>query len=277
MYGGKRIGVAVAAFNEEAFVGEVIATMPDFVDRIYVVDDASTDSTAKVLGRLEHPRLRVIRHSRNGGVGAANASAFVAALIDGMDVVATMAGDGQMDPNILHMFLDPIVNGCADYTKGDRLTNPDHRRGMPAHRVLGTFILNLATRTASGYGHVRDAQGGYTAIHSAVLNDLDMIRLSRSRYAYENEILIQLHARGARMVNIPHPARYGGEKSTLHIIPFIAQVTADLLTGYIWRLHREHSLAQFRLRLGRSSPSIPGTDGRSACREANTTSVVAQP
>jgi len=239
LYRGLKIAVAVAAFNEEGFVREVVSTIPSYVDRIYVVDDASTDTTADILAQLNDPRLRVLTHEENRGVGAANATAFQAALTEGAAIVATLAGDGQMDPSILHEFLDPIVEGHAEYTKGDRFSNPDNRCGMPRHRVLGTHVLNWLTRIASGYRHIDDAQGGYTALAASILRDLDYDRLAKSRYAYENEVLVQLHVAGARVISVSHPARYRGEKSSLRLAPFILHTSLVLLKGLAWRLRLE--------------------------------------
>ncbi|MFW6103138.1 MAG: glycosyltransferase family 2 protein [Chloroflexota bacterium] len=239
MYRRKRIAVAVPAYNEEGFVADVVSTIPSYVDAIYVVDDASTDNTATVLGQLTDSRLTVLTHDRNRGVGAAFATAFRAALDEGADIVATMAGDGQMDPQILHLFLDPIIDGSADCTKGDRFSNPIHKQGMPRHRVIGTHVLNQLTRIASGYGHIADAQGGYTACNAYVLRQLGMLQLSRSGYAFENLFLIQLRTVRARVLNIPHPARYGNEQSTLRLLPFIVRTSLVLLQGLAGRLVTE--------------------------------------
>ena len=239
MYRHRRIAVAIAAYNEEDFVADVVSTIPQYVDAVYVVDDASTDNTAAVLQKLTDSRLRVLTHDRNRGVGAAFTTAFQAALAEGADIVATMAGDGQMDPQILHLFLDPMVDEYAEYTKGDRFSNPIHRRGMPRHRVLGTQVLNRLTRIASGYGHIGDAQAGYTACDARVLQRMNLAELSRSGYAFENLILIQLHAIRARVLNISHPARYGKEQSSLRLLPFIVHASLVLTHGFLWRLITE--------------------------------------
>ncbi len=236
MYRRTRIAVAIAAYNEQDLVADVVSTLPSYVDAIYVVDDASTDNTAMVLRQLTDSRLTVLTHDRNRGVGAAFTTAFRAALDENADIVATMAGDGQMDPRILHLFLDPIVDGKADCTKGDRFSNPVHRQGMPRHRVFGTHLLNCLTRVSSGYRHIADAQDGYTACNACALRQLDLPELSRSGYAFENLFLIQLRAVRARVLNVPHPARYGNEQSTLRLLPFIVRTSVVLLQGFVGRL-----------------------------------------
>ncbi len=132
MYKSKRIGVVTAAHNEERFIAEVIETMPSFVDRIYVTNDGSTDSTDNILSNIASDRLVIINHKQRRGAGAATLSGYRRACADKMDVVAIMAGDGQMDPAILDRILDPVVEGKADYSKGDRLSIPQHKKGMPS-------------------------------------------------------------------------------------------------------------------------------------------------
>lgn len=260
LYKGKRIGVVVPAYNEERFIAQVVLTVPEFVDRIYAVDDASTDGTGAVLRRLERSvaRLRVITHETNKGVGGAIVSGHKAALAEGMDVVAVMAGDGQMDPAILHRIIDPVVEGRADFAKGDRLSVREHRRGMSAWRCFGNFILTYLTRIASGYWHVVDPQNGYTAISREFLQRLDLDGLEKG-FAFENDVLVKLNVLGARVVDVPHPARYGKERSKIRYGSYIVNTSWALLKLFLWRLGRTYFRPLFGTRRSRQNGSLSGT------------------
>lgn len=166
MYRGRKIGVVVPAYNEEMLIGETLSGIPEYVDKIYVVDDGSTDRTAEIVEEFakKDNRIILIRHEKNRGVGAAIVSGYKKALEDGMDIVAVMAGDNQMDPAFLPDLLDPIVEGKADYAKGNRLLSPEYRRGMSKWRFFGNSILTLLTKIASGYWQMMDPQNGYLSL-----------------------------------------------------------------------------------------------------------------
>src|SRR5579864_7993770 len=151
--------------------------MPSFVDRVYVVDDGSSDATAEHVNewtKKRHSRVELIRHPTRRGVGAAITSGYKAALEGGMEVVAVMAGDGQMDPQELHLILDPVAEGKVAYSKGNRLTSGVAWQKTPKVRYLGNAFLSLLTKMASGYWHIADTQSGYTAISADALRMLDL-------------------------------------------------------------------------------------------------------
>lgn len=208
MYRQLRVAVVMPAFNEERSIEAAVASVPAYVDRIVVVDDASRDATAAVAGRRGGPRVEIVRHGANRGVGAAIATGYRRALAHGDDVVAVMAGDGQMDPADLPRLLDPIVDGAADYVKGNRFAHPDVWREMPVSRLVGNIALSFATKVTSGYWRVFDSQCGYTAISRRALAALDLDRLF-PRYGYPNDLLARLHACGARVVDVPVRPVYG--------------------------------------------------------------------
>ncbi|HEY9247224.1 MAG TPA: glycosyltransferase family 2 protein, partial [Candidatus Methanoperedens sp.] len=118
---GRNISVVVPAYNEELLIEETIRGIPEYVKRIYVIDDGSTDRTPDILKGITDTRVVSVRHERNRGVGAAIVTGYKLALEDGVDIVAVMAGDNQMDPEQLPRLLKPIIEGRADYTKGNRL------------------------------------------------------------------------------------------------------------------------------------------------------------
>jgi len=239
VYEGKKVAVVVPAHNEEHFITEVIETMPPFVDEIYVTNDGSTDNTGNILSTITSDRLVVMTHGQKMGAGAAMLSGYKRACANKMDVIAIMAGDGQMDPAILDRILDPVVEGKADYSKGDRLSLPQHKDGMPAWRAFGNFLLTCLTRIASGYWHISDPQNGYTAISRGILERIDLDKVETG-FAFENDLLIKLHVCGARVVNVPHSARYRGEHSKIKYPRFITTTSWLLLKNFLWRLWTEY-------------------------------------
>jgi glycosyltransferase involved in cell wall biosynthesis len=210
MYQQLRVAVVIPAFNEEAAVGAAIAVVPDFVDQVIVVDDASTDDTATIAAAAGETRgdVDVIAHAHNRGVGAAIVTGYRRALERGCDVVAVMAGDGQMDPADLPSVIAPIADGSADYVKGNRFLHPEVWRAMPPARIVGNLVLSAATRVTSGYRHVFDSQCGYTAISAAALLALDLDSVF-PRYGYPNDLLSRLHVAGQRVVDVPVRPVYG--------------------------------------------------------------------
>ncbi len=235
MYRNMRIGISTAAHNEENFIKEVIDSMPPFVDRIYVTNDASTDRTGDILASIKDERLVVITHQQKMGVGAATISSHKRACEDKMDIIAVMAGDGQMPPASLSKLLDPIVEGRADYSKGNRLTTPQHRKVMPRFRLFGNFILTWLNKIASGYWHIGDPQAGYTAISREYLEKLNLDNIYKG-WAFENDMLVKLNVLGARVVEVPYLTTYENRNSKIRYPYFIVSTSWVLLRDFLWRL-----------------------------------------
>jgi glycosyltransferase involved in cell wall biosynthesis len=212
LYKQLRVAVVVPAFNEERKIRETVRTVPGFVDLVVVVDDASRDATgrearaaATAVGRRD---VEIVRHRDNRGVGAAIVTGYRRALGRGADVVAVMAGDGQMAPEDLPRLLDPIAAGTADYVKGNRFARPEVWRVMPRARLAGNMLLSLATRVTSGYWRMFDSQCGYTVASRRALEAVDLGRMF-PRYGYPNDLLARLNAAGMRVVDVPVRAVYG--------------------------------------------------------------------
>jgi glycosyltransferase involved in cell wall biosynthesis len=222
--------------------------MPAFVDRIYVVNDASTDRTLEISSDLAKRDGRVVTVNREirGGAGAAAISGLERALSEDIDIVAIMDGDGQMVPAILSRFLDPLVSGEADYAKGTRLSRWQDRREMPLLRLFGNLLLTNLTRMASGYWHISDPQNGYTAMSSEYLRRIDLGKVERG-FAFENDMLVKLSVAGAKVLDVPHPAIYRGQQSKIQYPGFIARTSWVLLRDLLWRLWTRLS---FRLLTG---------------------------
>jgi len=255
MYDRSSIAVVVPAYNEEPFVGDVLETIPDFVDRIYAIDDCSTDRTWTEIraqarqtvavgsaiqgGHHATDRIVPIRHPSNLGRGAAIKTGYRCAMGDGIDVVAVMDADGQMDPDQLDRLIDPVVSGDADYAKGNRLGRLDHLDGMSAWRLFGNLVLTVLTKLASGYWRMRDPQNGYTAISRSALNKIDLAELY-DEYGFLNDLLIELNAHGCRVVNVGMPAIYGLEQSGIRYSTFVPELSRILLQGWFRRLKRKY-------------------------------------
>jgi glycosyltransferase involved in cell wall biosynthesis len=249
MFEGRRVTVVVPAYNEEKLIARVIATMPSFVDRVIVVDDASTDGTPAVLAGLrpQSRRLCVIRHARNGGVGAAIVTGYKAALDhdEGAGLVAVMAGDAQMDPADLPRLLLPLVRDQADYTKGNRLFTGEAWNVIPRNRYLGNAVLSLLTKIASGYWHVADSQSGYTAITTDALRVLKLDRLY-PRYGFPNHLLVELNNYDFRVRDVPiRPVYNIGEVSGIRLPRVVPALSWLLFKCYLWRIKEKYVIRDF--------------------------------
>lgn len=184
---------------------------------------------------FDEPRLKLTRHIKNRGVGAAIITGYKQALNDKMDIIAVMAGDNQMDPLQLYKLLDPIVEGTADYCKGDRLSSPELSTGMSSWRKFGNKILTKLTRISSGYSKIQDPQNGYTAISRQALSSINLDKVFHG-YGYCNDILTKLNVLNAKVLDVQIPARYGTEKSKIKYISYIPKVSLLLLKNYLWRI-----------------------------------------
>jgi glycosyltransferase involved in cell wall biosynthesis len=250
MIEGRRVVVVVPAYNEEKLITQVLETMPSLVDRVIVVDDASTDRTAEVLQHAQprfRDRLKVIRHGRNGGVGAAIVTGYKAALDHGHadTLVAVMAGDAQMDPADLSRLLTPLLRDQADYTKGNRLFTGEAWRIIPRHRYLGNAVLSFLTKIASGYWHVADSQSGYTAITAQALAVLQLDRLY-PRYGFPNHLLVELNNYDFRVRDVPiRPVYNVGEVSGIRLHRVIPTLSWLLVKCYFWRMKEKYIIRDF--------------------------------
>lgn len=260
MYKGATVGVVVPAYNESDFVGDVIETVPGFVDRVYAIDDGSTDRTWEEMqaaawrvnqraatvaaaapggNRTRTREVVTIHHEDNRGVGGAISTGYRRALADGMDVVTVVSGDGQMDPEILDRILDPVVEGEADYAKGNRLASAESREPMSRLRLFGNALLTGLTRIASGYWRLTDAQNGYTAISREALEAIDLDELYED-YGFANDLLVRLNVAGMVVADVPMRAVYGDEESHIRFGTFVPTLSWLLLTSFLWRLRTQY-------------------------------------
>ncbi len=247
MYKGKKILVVVPAYNEEKLIAGVLKTIPEWVDAIVVVDDASKDRTSEIVNSLKEKdsRIALIVHSENKGVGASIADGYKWALKNGYDVAVVMAGDGQMDPADLPSILDPVVSGEVDYSKGNRFFTGEAYQKMPKIRYFGNAVLSLLTKIASGYWHIADSQSGYTAINKKALQLIDWDKMY-PRYGQPNDLLVRLNVYDLKVRDVPvRPVYNIGEKSGIKIPKVIFTISWLLLKLFLWRLKEKYIIRNF--------------------------------
>ena len=245
MLEGKTVAVVIPAFDEETLVATTIQGVPDFVDRIIVVDDASHDGTAAAARAAGDGRVEVITHQRNSGVGAAIVTGYQQAVAEGLDVACVMAADNQMEPADLEKIALPVVRGEVEYAKANRLITGEAWKVIPRSRYLGNAVLSLLTKIASGYWHVADPQSGYTAASHEILEQLDLDRIYPG-YGFPNDMLVHLNVWNARVRDIPSRPIYNvGERSGIRIRKVIPRISWLLLKGFFWRMREKYVIRDF--------------------------------
>ncbi len=249
------IAVVIPAYKVAEHVLGVIAEIGPEVSQIYVVDDACPEgSGALVSAKCADKRVVVLTHSENQGVGGAVVTGYRAALQAGADIVVKIDGDGQMDPAMIGDLIQPIIDGNADYTKGNRFDSLVGLREMPGVRVLGNGALSLMSKISSGYWNVTDPTNGFTAIHRHVLKALPLDMISK-RFFFESDMLYRLSVMRAVVWDVPMEARYGNEKSNLSVLKALFEFPGKHFLRFHKRLFynyylRDMSAASLELPLG---------------------------
>jgi len=248
MYKGKSVAVVIPAYKEEKLIGQVIETMPEFVDKIVVVNDSSPDKTAEVVrGYVEKDSDRVvlIDLDENQGVGGAIAEGYKWARDHEIDLTGVMAGDAQMDPGNLTKLLEPVAEGKADYAKGNRLFYGKAWNMIPKVRYLGNSALSLMTKIASGYWQVADSQSGYTVASLEVLRTLDLDSIYK-RYGMPNDMLVKLNVYNFRVGDIHIKPVYNvGEKSGIRIYKVLFTIPILLVRLFLHRMVQKYVIRDF--------------------------------
>ena len=248
MYNNKKICVVVPAYNEQILIIRVLETMPDYVDLIIVVDDASTDKTSQILSNYagkNKKTIKIITHGKNQGVGATILTGYLDAVSQAMDIVAVMAGDAQMDPAELERVLLPVVNNEADYVKGNRYFSGEAWKVMPRVRFFAVACLSFVTKIISGYWHVADSQCGFTAISSSAINKLDHDAIYK-RYGFPNDILTMLNIASLRVKDVPvKPIYRVGEISGIKYERIVFTLSFLLFKLFWYRLWQKYVIRDF--------------------------------
>jgi dolichol-phosphate mannosyltransferase len=219
------IAAVIPCYRVGDHILQVLAAVPAIIERIYCIDDACPQASGDLItAQCSDPRVRVLRHAQNQGVGGAVMTGYAAALADGADIVVKIDGDGQMPLEMLDNLLQPILTDRADYTKGNRFYFLRDLEGMPPGRLFGNAVLSFLTKLSSGYWSVFDPTNGFTAIHRAALSRLRLHTIKRN-YFFESDMLHHLYLERAVVVDVPMPAKYGNAGSSLSllgsILPFL--------------------------------------------------------
>lgn len=238
------VAVVIPAYRVGSLIQGVLARIPASVRHIVVVDDASPDDLLQVLAGVSDPRVLVLRHDTNRGVGGSMKTGFTKALDLGADIIVKVDGDGQMDPAHIDEFLEPIVSGAADFTKGNRFDDLAFIRRMPFIRRLGNLALSFLVKMASGYWHVFDPCNGYVAIRSDVLRQLNTTRLD-DRYFFEISLLCEAYFAKAVLQDIPMQPVYRGEVSSLNPVASIPMFTPRLVLRFMHRVFMSYFMRDF--------------------------------
>jgi len=241
-----RIAVVIPAYRCEKQIRGVIETLPPFVDLIIVVEDCSPDNTAAVVQALmqEDPRIHLICHEVNTGVGGAVLDGYERAVALGADVIVKIDSDGQMDPSLMKTLIKPILQRHADYTKGNRFLHASQLKSMPPLRRLGNTGLSFLSKISSGCWNVFDPTNGYTAIHRVAAQLINRENIHR-RYFFESSMLIELRLIRAVVRDVYMPARYGDETSSLSEFDSLFRFPPLLLKGFLRRLKIEYFIRDF--------------------------------
>ncbi|MHC1783426.1 MAG: glycosyltransferase family 2 protein [Anaerolineaceae bacterium] len=246
MFKDKTIGVVIPAYNEERLIEKTIRGIPDFVDRIIVVDDCSKDKTGEIVTRLtaENKKIFHITHTVNRGVGGAISTGYIYCRDHGLDVAVVMAGDNQMDPLDLPAILEPVVTDRTDYAKGNRLITGEAWKKIPRIRYLGNSALSFMTKIASGYWHVADSQTGYTAINKKALSLLPLENIY-PRYGMPNDFLVSLNIYNMRVMDVPVRPVYEDETSGIKYEKIIFSLFFLLIRLHIKRMVQKYIIRDF--------------------------------
>ena len=241
------IAVVIPCYRVKSRILDVVSGIGPECQAIYVVDDGCPEGSGDhVEAECRDPRVHVLRHERNQGVGAATLTGYQAALDGGAAVIVKLDGDGQMDPTWIPRLVRPIQDGEADYVKGNRFFDLGDLGAMPRARVLGNSLLSFASKLSSGYWNVFDPTNGFTAIHAAVARRLPLAKLSKG-YFFESDLLFRLGILRAVVCEVPMPAVYQDEPSSLVIRRVIFQFAGKHFVNTFKRIFYSYYLRNFNI------------------------------
>jgi glycosyltransferase involved in cell wall biosynthesis len=251
------ISIVIPCYKEKAHVLDVLKRIPEYVNYVYCVDDGCPDGTGQhIQANNNDSRVKVIYQDKNQGVGAAMIAGYKAAIDDNSEIIVKIDGDGQMDPELIPKFINPILNGYADYTKGNRFFDAEKISTMPKIRILGNAILSFMNKISTGYWRLFDPNNGYTAIHSNVLNLLPLKKIHNG-YFFESDMLFRLNIIRAVVTDIPMSSSYGNEDSHLKVEKALFTFSMNHIKNFLKRIIynyfiRDFSMASLELVLGPS-------------------------
>ncbi|GAP19924.1 glycosyltransferase family 2 protein [Leptolinea tardivitalis] len=240
----EKICVVIPAYRVANHIEAVIQGLPEWIWKIIVVDDKSPDDLAQRVEGLHNDRVELLRHEVNQGVGGAVVTGFNRALDLGATLLVKMDGDGQMDPAFLPALLEPILVGRADFVKGNRFGRLESIARMPFHRRMGNLFWSFMAKVGSGYWNVFDPNNGYLAVDADVYQRLDKKYL-HPRYFFETSLLVELNLVRAVAEEVPMPAIYAGEPSSLSVFQVIVTFPWLLLSRFFRRIWLQYFVLNF--------------------------------
>ncbi|MBK8824894.1 MAG: glycosyltransferase family 2 protein [Anaerolineales bacterium] len=242
------IATVIPAYRVEQNIESVLQDLPAYIKHIIVVDDASPDSTSDLVtaAAKKDSRITLIHHTENLGVGGAMISGFRKALELGAQIVVKIDGDGQMDPAHIPALITPLILGKADYVKGNRFRDFQSLLQMPFVRRIGNLGLSFLTKAATGYWSIFDPTNGFFAIRAEVLTQLPLKKIDH-RYYFETSMLANLYLIGALVIDIPIPARYRNETSSLSIRRSLFEFPFKLLITFLRRILLRYYIYDFSM------------------------------
>jgi glycosyltransferase involved in cell wall biosynthesis len=264
--GKTNLVVVIPAYKVSRHILPLIELIGPEVSRIIVVDDACPENSGSIVQQYcSDPRVEVLRHKVNLGVGGATKTGIRAAIVSGANIIIKVDGDGQMDPSLIPNFIEPITSRKADYVKGNRFFSIEHINTMPRTRIFGNLILSFYSKLSSGYWNVLDPNNGYIAINSVAARNLPLDKIS-NRYFFESDMLFRLNLLRAKIVDMPMKSKYGSEKSNLKIIPTIFEFSFKHFQNFVKRIVytyfiRDLNLASLQLLFGLSLSTFGMTIG----------------
>jgi dolichol-phosphate mannosyltransferase len=243
----KGVAVVIPSYRVKQHIMKVLDHIGDEVTNIYVVDDKCPDRSGQfVLENCHDDRVTVLFHKVNQGVGGAVITGYRRATEAGAAVIVKVDGDGQMDPALISNFVQPILDGRADYTKGNRFYNIEDVRTMPFPRLIGNALLSFMTKLSSGYWDIFDPTNGFTAISARLVPHLPLHKISR-RYFFESDLLFRIGTIRACVIDVPMAAVYGTEQSNMQIVKVLPEFLCSNLRNFAKRLIYSYFLRDFSI------------------------------
>ncbi len=247
MFQNARIGIVVPCFKVKKHLLDVISSIPEWIDGIYLIDDACPEKSVQyVMSVLSDSRIKVIYLKNNGGVGYAVKQGYLMALNDNQDLIVRIDGDGQMDLNYLVNLIKPLVMGEASFAKGNRFFDIEHVSRMPKRRIFGNIGLSFMSKFSTGYWEVFDPNNGYYAITNNALKQLPLEKID-NRYFFESDQLFRLGLNRTKIIDVPIPARYGTEVSNLNILQAFFEFSFKHTRNFVKRVYFNYFLKDFNL------------------------------
>jgi len=242
-----KVAVVIPSYRVSSSIVKVVEGIPKIVDAIYIVDDACPEKSGNIVAEcVSDNRVHILLHESNKGVGGAVKTGYQVAVADGADIVVKMDGDGQMDPAYLERLITPIISGEADYTKGNRFYDLQALRSMPGVRILGNSVLSFMNKLSTGYWDIFDPTNGYTAIHRNMITAIPWQKVS-DRFFFESDLLFRLNLFRAVVKDVPMPAKYGAENSSLKISKIIGEFLYKHMRNMFKRIFYNYFLRDFSI------------------------------